>query len=92
VNVGILKRIDSTDGGPPENRCAKLVLRLGSGKDITLVRTHPSVKSERGFTWRGVLRERFCHRQTSASVGNTLTEHAKLVVPRLLEGICHRVR
>jgi hypothetical protein len=57
VNVGVLKRTQTTDGGPPENRYARLVLPLSNGKDITLIRTRPSVKSERGFTWRGVAEE-----------------------------------
>jgi peptidyl-Asp metalloendopeptidase len=57
VNVGVLKKINTTGGGSPENRYAQLVLPLGNGKDITLVRTRPSVTSERGFTWRGVAEE-----------------------------------
>lgn len=45
------------DGEPPENRYARLILPLGGGKDITLVRTRPTLKSERGFTWRGIAEE-----------------------------------
>jgi hypothetical protein len=57
VNVGVLKRTTTGDVGPPQNRYAKLVLPLSDGKEITLIRTRPSVRSERGFTWRGVSEE-----------------------------------
>jgi hypothetical protein len=33
VNVGVLKKINTTGGGSPENRYAQLVLPLGNGKD-----------------------------------------------------------
>jgi hypothetical protein len=32
---------------------AKIVLPLGEGKTITLLRTQPTVKTDRGFSWRG---------------------------------------
>src|SRR5262249_2639147 len=32
---------------------AKVILPLGEGKTITLVRTQPTVKTDRGFSWRG---------------------------------------
>jgi len=32
---------------------AKIILPLGAGKTITLVRTQPTVKTGRGFSWRG---------------------------------------
>jgi len=57
VNVGVLERTDTLDPGPSENRYATVVLPLADGKDITLIRTRPSVKSERGFTWRGEAEE-----------------------------------
>jgi hypothetical protein len=57
VNVGVLKRASAADGGPPENRYAKVVLLLSEGKNIALIRTRPSVKSERGITWRGEAEE-----------------------------------
>ena len=54
VNVGVLERTDTLDPGPSENRYATVVLPLGDGKDIGLIRTRPSVKSERDVAWRGV--------------------------------------
>ena len=44
-------------GGPPEDRYAKVVLPLGATKDITLVRKRPVVKTERGVTWSGEVEE-----------------------------------
>jgi len=37
VNVGVRRRTDTLDRGPPENRYATVVLPLGDGKDITLI-------------------------------------------------------
>jgi hypothetical protein len=44
-------------GGPPEDRYAKVVLPLDRTRDITLVRTRPTVKTERGLTWTGETEE-----------------------------------
>jgi hypothetical protein len=44
-------------GGPPEDRYAKVVLPLSESKDITLVRKAPVVKTERGVTWSGEVEE-----------------------------------
>ena len=44
-------------GGPPEDRYAKVVLPLSASKDITLVRKRPVVKTERGVTWSGEVEE-----------------------------------
>jgi hypothetical protein len=57
VNIGVVKRTHTADVGAPENRYARLVLPLSMDKDITLIRTRPSVRSERGYTWRGVSEE-----------------------------------
>jgi len=54
ADVGVLKKRNTTDGEPPEVRYARLVLPLTGGSDINLVRTRPLLKSERGFTWRGI--------------------------------------
>jgi hypothetical protein len=43
--------------GPTQDRFAKVVLPLGESGDVTLVRTRPAVKSERGFTWSGEVEE-----------------------------------
>jgi peptidyl-Asp metalloendopeptidase len=36
-----------------EDRFAKIVLPVSDDTDVTLVRTRPTVKNERGFTWTG---------------------------------------
>jgi hypothetical protein len=43
--------------GPPEDRYAKVVLPLSASEDITLIRTRPTLKTERGFTWTGKVEE-----------------------------------
>jgi hypothetical protein len=53
VNVGVIRKTAATNAEPPENRYARVVLPLSDGKEITLRRNRPTVKTERGFTWRG---------------------------------------
>ena len=53
VNLGILKATGTGGGRLPGDRYATVVLPLSEGKDITLVRTRPTVLSPGGFTWRG---------------------------------------
>ena len=57
LNVRVVKKTDTPDEEPPENRHAKLVLPLSEGREISLARTRSSVKSERGTTWRGAVEE-----------------------------------
>ena len=57
VNVGVIRKSDIKESGPPENRYARVILPLSDGKEITLIRTRNTVKTERGFTWRGVAEE-----------------------------------
>jgi len=57
VQVGVIRKTQTTDQGPPENRYAKVVLPLTDGREITLLRNRPTVKTERGFTWRGATEE-----------------------------------
>jgi hypothetical protein len=40
-------------GGPPDDRYAKVVLPISATEDVTLVRTQPPVTTERGVTWTG---------------------------------------
>jgi peptidyl-Asp metalloendopeptidase len=40
-------------GGPPEDRYAKVLLPISATQDITLVRTEPVVKTAGGVTWTG---------------------------------------
>ncbi|NJO23720.1 MAG: hypothetical protein HC868_13335 [Sphingomonadales bacterium] len=40
-------------GGPPEDRYAKVMLPLDATRDVTLIRTHPPVFTEKGVTWNG---------------------------------------
>ena len=44
----------TTDGDPRESRYARLMLPLTGGRHVTLVHTRPLLRSERGFTWRGI--------------------------------------
>jgi peptidyl-Asp metalloendopeptidase len=53
VNVGVIRKTDIKEFGPPENRYARVILPLSDGKEISLIRTRNTVKTERGFTWRG---------------------------------------
>ena len=53
VNVRVVRKTASPDGGSPDNRYDRLVLPLTEGNDITLTRTRPFFHSQRGFTWRG---------------------------------------
>ena len=53
VNVRVVRKTASPDGGSPDNRYDRLVLPLTDGDDITLTRTRPFFHSQRGFTWRG---------------------------------------
>jgi hypothetical protein len=57
VKVGVIRKTDIKDSGSPENRYARVILPLSDGKEITLIRTRNTVKTERGFTWRGVTEE-----------------------------------
>ena len=57
VNVGVIRKTTTNEGGPPENRYARVVLPLSDGKEITLLRNRPTTKTERGYTWRGVTEE-----------------------------------
>lgn len=43
--------------GPQEDPYAKVMLPLSASTDITLVRTRPTIKTERGFTWNGEVEE-----------------------------------
>jgi peptidyl-Asp metalloendopeptidase len=40
-------------GGPPQDRYAKVILPLDATRDVTLVRTHPPIFTEKGVTWNG---------------------------------------
>lgn len=44
-------------GGPPNDRYAKVVLPLSETKDITLVRKRPPVVTAKGITWNGEVEE-----------------------------------
>jgi hypothetical protein len=57
VNVGVIRKTEIKEQGPPENRYARVILPLSDGKEIVLVRNRPTVKTERGFTWRGATEE-----------------------------------
>jgi len=57
VNVSVMKRNDTKEQGSPENRYARMILPLSDGREITLIRTRNTVRTERGFTWRGVSEE-----------------------------------
>jgi hypothetical protein len=57
VHVGVIRKTEIKESGTPENRYARVILPLGNGKEITLIRTRNTVKTERGFTWRGVAEE-----------------------------------
>lgn len=59
VNVGVMKMPDAAaaESALTEDRYAKIVLPFGEGKDITLVRRRPTVKTDGGFTWRGNVEE-----------------------------------
>ena len=57
ANVSVIKRTDAKEQGPPENPNARVILPLSDGKEITLIRTRNTVKTERGYTWRGVAEE-----------------------------------
>ena len=55
VSVGVLNVPDAA--GAEQTAVTKIVLPLGGGKEMSLVRTRPTVKSERGFIWRGEVEE-----------------------------------
>ena len=57
VNASVIKRTGEKEQGSQENRYARVILPLSSGKDITLIRARNTVKTERGYTWRGVVEE-----------------------------------
>ena len=57
ANVSVMKRTGATEQGSPENRNARVILPLSDGKEITLIRTRNTVRTERGFTWRGIAEE-----------------------------------
>ena len=57
LNVRVLTRTDTPQTEPPENRYATLILPLSEGREISLVRTRPRLRSERGVTWSGVAEE-----------------------------------
>ena len=40
-------------GGPPQDRYAKVMLPLGATKDVTLVRAGDPVLTDKGITWKG---------------------------------------
>lgn len=40
-------------GGPSEDRYAKVILPLDATRDVTLVRTHPPMFTQKGVTWVG---------------------------------------
>src|SRR6516164_2986145 len=47
VNIGVIKNATSPEQLSSQNRYARLALPFAQGKDITLVRTRPTVKSNR---------------------------------------------
>ena len=57
LHCGVIRKTDIKESGPPENRYARMILPLGDGKEIALIRARNTVKTERGFTWRGVTEE-----------------------------------
>ena len=57
VNASVIKSTGGKEQGPPENRYARVILPLSDGKEITLIRARNTVKTERGYTWRGVVEE-----------------------------------
>jgi hypothetical protein len=57
ANVSVIKRTGGKEQGSPENRNARVILPLSDGREITLIRTRNTVKTERGYTWRGVAEE-----------------------------------
>ena len=64
VNLGMLKlpepavvELALKTEGSAQDRFARVVLPLSDDKDITLVRTAPTVKTEGGFTWNGQVEE-----------------------------------
>jgi hypothetical protein len=62
VNLRMFKmpdaaRVEDAMTRPPPQGYAKVVLPLSEDRDITLVRTRPIVKTDRGFTWFGVVEE-----------------------------------
>jgi hypothetical protein len=59
-NVSVFKMPDAATvenllsrAPPQDERYAKVVLPLSGDKNITLLRTRPTVKTDDGFTWRG---------------------------------------
>src|SRR6516162_9110917 len=54
ASVSVMKRTGGKEQGSPENRNARVILPLSDGKEITLIRTRNTVKTERGYTWRGI--------------------------------------
>ncbi len=51
VNVGV---VNLAEKGPrDQDGYTHIYLPLADGKQVTLVRTQPTVKTEQGFTWRG---------------------------------------
>jgi hypothetical protein len=51
VNVGV---VNLGEKGPRDNEgYTRIYLPLADGKQVALVRTQPTVKTEKGFTWRG---------------------------------------
>ena len=64
VNLGMLQMLEPElvelalkGQGLEQDRFARVILPLSDGKDITLVRTQPTDKTEGGFTWRGEVEE-----------------------------------
>ena len=55
ANVSVIKRTGGKEQRSPEN--PRVILPLSDGKEITLIRARNTVKTERGFTWRGVTEE-----------------------------------
>jgi hypothetical protein len=50
VNASVLKRTGGKEEGTWENRNARVILPLSDGKEITLIRTRNTVKTERGYS------------------------------------------
>jgi len=57
VNASVIKSTGGKEQGPPENRYARVILPLSDGAEITLIRARNTAKTERGYTWRGVVEE-----------------------------------
>ena len=51
VNVSVVGR--SARARAEQNGYSRFTLPLDGGKEVVLVRTQPTIKTERGFTWRG---------------------------------------